>query len=73
MYFYRTKDDEYESQYRDKVLPCPFCGTPPMIMQSGERGRGLMLHCIADGCVGPSVSYYEHETTLRTWNRRAGR
>lgn len=56
-----------------RVLPCPFCGTKPEVMTSGERSRGLMIHCIAENCANPSVSYYDHETALAVWNQRGGR
>lgn len=52
------------------VLACPFCGAPPMTMPSGEQDQGLMIHCVTDGCVSPSVSYYDHKTALLVWNKR---
>jgi hypothetical protein len=55
------------------ILVCPFCGNHPEVIGSGERQRGLMIHCITDGCVNPSVSYYEHDAARRVWNRRDGR
>lgn len=70
MSMFKNKDDLYEAKYRDRVLPCPFCGQPPVILGSGEDSRGLMIHCISDDCPSPSTSYYEHESTLRVWNRR---
>ena len=56
-----------------RVTPCPFCGIKPEVMTSGEEGRGLMIHCIAENCPNPSVSYYDHETALAVWNQRNGR
>lgn len=55
-----------------RVLDCPFCGTRPEIMTSGEGSRGLMIHCIAENCPNPSTSYYDHEATLAVWNQRGG-
>jgi hypothetical protein len=55
-----------------KTLPCPFCGTDPYLMKSGEGSRGLMIHCIAENCPNPSTSYYEHDVALRVWNQRNG-
>lgn len=52
------------------VLACPFCGQLPETLGSGEQQRGLMIHCITPGCVNPSVSYYDHATAARAWNRR---
>lgn len=52
------------------VLACPFCGKPPETMGSGEGLRGLMIHCITDGCVNPHTSYYDHASAIRVWNRR---
>lgn len=61
----------YAAKYKDRILPCPFCGHPPEVWGSGDEERGLMIHCVADHCPNPSTSYYEHETTLAVWNRRA--
>lgn len=66
------RDEEYETKYRPKVKPCPFCGVPPTIFSSGEGGKGLMIHCVSENCPNPSTSYYEHEATLRVWNQRTG-
>jgi len=63
--------DEYlETTYRSRIKTCPFCGKPPLIGASGEGWRGLMIHCVTDGCLAPSTSYYDHESALRVWNRR---
>lgn len=67
-----SADDKAERIYRGRILPCPFCGQPPQILASGEQWRGLMIHCISDNCANPSLSYYDHDTALRVWNRRAG-
>lgn len=52
------------------LLDCPFCGKPPVTLESGEGGRGLMIKCLTEGCVNPHVSYYDHKTAAHTWNRR---
>jgi hypothetical protein len=56
-----------------RIKPCPFCGKQPEQMGSGEGQRGLMIHCITDGCVNPHVSYYEHKIAIATWNMRDGK
>ena len=53
-----------------EILPCPFCGREPYIDGSGEGQRGLMIHCMTKDCVNPHVSYYDHDTARRVWNRR---
>ncbi len=53
-----------------KILPCPFCGSEPEVMGSGEQQRGLMIHCIGKDCPNPSTSYYDHASAIRVWNRR---
>lgn len=53
------------------IKSCPFCGREPFIEGSGEGQRGLMIHCLTDGCVNPHVSYYDHASAVRAWNRRA--
>lgn len=55
----------------DQIKPCPFCGAQPETFGSGERQRGLMIQCIGEDCPNPSVSYYDHATAIRVWNRRA--
>ena len=55
------------------VMACPFCGTKPEVMTSGEGGRGLMIHCIAENCPNPHTSYYDHEIAIAVWNQRDGK
>lgn len=52
------------------ILPCPFCGSEPEVMGSGDGQKGLMIHCIGKGCPNPSVSYYDHDAARAVWNRR---
>lgn len=66
-------DAEIKERLRNQILPCPFCGQWPETMGSGERQRGLMIHCITQGCVNPHVSYYEHDAARAAWNRRGGK
>lgn len=54
------------------ILPCPFCGLQPITIASGESGRGLMIECVTNGCVGPSTSWYSHSMAVLCWNRRPG-
>lgn len=54
-----------------ELLPCPFCGKAPHTIPSGEGGKGLMIDCFTEGCVGPHTSYYNHATAIRVWNTRA--
>ena len=56
--------------FRESLLPCPFCGKPPIYFGSGENQRGLMIECETPGCVNPHVSYYDHGTAVRVWNQR---
>lgn len=58
---------------RTQILPCPFCGKDPETQPSGENGRGLMIDCITKDCVNPHISYYNHESAIRVWNKRAKR
>lgn len=55
-----------------RIKRCPFCGSEPEVMGSGEGQKGLMIHCIGAQCPNPSVSYYDHQTAIRVWNRRNG-
>lgn len=54
-----------------KILPCPFCGSEPETMGSGEGQRGLMIHCISENCPNPHTSYYDHAAAIAVWNRRS--
>lgn len=53
------------------ILPCPFCGSDPVTFSVGDQGRGLMIECETPGCVNPHVSYYDHATAHKVWNRRS--
>lgn len=50
---------------------CPFCGSKPITTESGEGGKGLMIECMGDNCPHPHVSYYDHASAIKVWNRRA--
>jgi restriction alleviation protein Lar len=54
-----------------KILACPFCGAAPTTFGSGEGHKGLMIECIEPGCVNPHTSYYDRDTAVRVWNKRA--
>lgn len=56
---------------KGEILPCPFCGKPPITMPSGEAGRGLMIECVTSGCVGPHTSWVPPQSAIAAWNRRA--
>ena len=58
------------AQKLPKILPCPFCGSEPEVMGSGEGQRGLMIHCIGTDCPNPHTSYYDHAAAIAVWNRR---
>lgn len=68
---YFNDEVEIDPKTYARIKTCPFCGTKPEVMTSGEQSRGLMIHCIGDNCPNPSVSYYSHEAALAVWNRRA--
>ncbi|AYC99989.1 Lar family restriction alleviation protein [Neorhizobium sp. NCHU2750] len=53
----------------DNLLPCPFCGGEPLIIQSKHANKLWALHC--KNCdAGPSASLGRDEA-VETWNRRA--
>ncbi|EKS37740.1 Lar family restriction alleviation protein [Afipia clevelandensis] len=54
-----------------KIKPCPFCGSEPETMGSGDGQRGLMIQCIGADCPNPHASYYDHGAAIAVWNRRA--
>ena len=51
------------------ILPCPFCGCEPFT--GGMKGwRGLLIHCVTEGCVNPAVNSDERDVAIAAWNRR---
>lgn len=50
---------------------CPFCGSQPVAFPVGQFNEGLMIECIAQGCVNPHVSYTTPQSAIEAWNRRA--
>ncbi len=60
-----------EDRVTPAILPCPFCGQPPIILSGGEHQLGLRIECETPGCVNPHVGYYDHQTAVRVWNMRA--
>lgn len=55
-----------------RLKPCPFCGKEPNVENVGDNRSALMIDCVTDDCVGPSVSCYDHTEAIRQWNRRDG-
>lgn len=52
------------------LLPCPFCGKPPVSFKSGHSD-GLMIECPTPGCVNPHVSTIPPSFAIAAWNLRA--
>ena len=77
---YRGNYDGIDAKTISRVMACPFCGTKPEIMPSGERGRDLMhrndnvwsMCCYSCGAQVPN-RYGEHGLNLmrEQWNKRA--
>jgi hypothetical protein len=49
---------------------CPFCGSQP-ISEVVSGGQGLMIECLAAGCVRPHVSFIPPRFAVAAWNTRA--
>ena len=67
------KDDEH-SEYSDilasEVLPCPFCGSMPVVMTCGDHQSNMA--CPECGAKLPAVSGCNRDNdALKAWNRRA--
>jgi len=63
----------------DKLLPCPFCGSPGAIIENIGRPKGESKKYHA-GCNNPKCGLYgglcswhrKREDAVASWNRRAG-
>jgi len=65
--------DKERSDYNVRgvaIKICPFCCKPPEKFNVGENGKALMIECVTEGCVNPSVSYYDREFAVKLWNWR---
>lgn len=53
------------------VLPCPFCGEDPQIMEGEDATEHTWWHMQCP-CFGETRKYLSLEDLIRHWNRRAG-
>ena len=54
-----------------QLLPCPFCGTQPIVEQTGFSGRARYIYCNLDDCLRPKAVGENEEAAVRSWNTRA--
>lgn len=48
------------------VLPCPFCGTRPVVAAAGYAS----ITCVEDGCIRPRLSAEYLVDAIAQWNKR---
>ena len=58
------------------LLPCPFCGEPPRVVEDWDWEKsinGYLIACYNDDCgVEVYVFDYELDLAVATWNERKG-
>ena len=70
------------SEWKDRLLPCPFCGSDDKEIEESDRADGaLVVRCNDCGCANAYVWYNEEcldavkaearEKAIALWNRRA--
>jgi hypothetical protein len=47
-------------------LPCPFCGSAPLVEEEAETDYPTRVFCVTDDC-----TIYGYEMSPAAWNRRA--
>lgn len=58
-----------ETKSYSDILPCPFCGQPPLVDDDGD---GICCICCAtDDCVGVEITCPTLDDAKEFWNRRA--
>ena len=56
---------------QDDLLPCPFCGWPPVTERTGFSLRAMNVYCINDnGCPRPKAVGETEEKAVENWNLR---
>ena len=53
-----------------ELLPCPFCGSQPVVEQTGFSGRARYIYCNRDDCLRPKAVGENEEAAIRSWNTR---
>jgi Lar family restriction alleviation protein len=69
---------EYEEDLCNKLLPCPFCGTHPIIKRRGNnftKKRSITIKCPScriertDAAIHQNMEWLE-DVALKNWNQR---
>lgn len=64
----RTMTDKIDES---DILPCPFCGQPPVVERTGFHLGGRTIRCETEDCMGPHTTAAHIEDAVVQWNRRA--
>ena len=65
----KNDEQEYSEIIADEVLPCPFCGSMPVLMTCGEHQSNMC--CPECGAKLPAISGTNKDAdALKAWNRR---
>lgn len=53
------------------ILPCPFCGEPPVVSTTGPLLEDWVIRCENPDCMGPHTTAAFVEDAVVQWNQRA--
>lgn len=53
-----------------KLLPCPFCGSEPVVSRISKSRELFFIGCQNEHCLQPETEWSDLESCVQTWNLR---